>query len=60
MFVEAKDIVRVKVYDLLGQCHIEKDANGDKVVNVADIVKLVKDGAPQSDIDAVLKIIMKN
>lgn len=36
------------------------DANGDEKVNVADIVKLVKDGASQSDIDAVLKIIMKN
>ena len=36
------------------------DANGDKVVNAADIVKLVKDGASQSDIDAVVKIIMKN
>ena len=35
-------------------------ANGDEKVNVADIVKLVKDGASQSDIDAVLKIIMKN
>ena len=40
--------------------YLAGDANGDKVVNVADIVKLVKDGAPQSDIDAVLKIIMKN
>lgn len=34
------------------------DANGDNVVNVADIVKLVKDKAPQADIDAVVKIIM--
>ena len=33
------------------------DANGDKVVNVVDIVKLVKDHAPQTDIDEVLKII---
>ena len=36
------------------------DANDDKVVNVADIVKLVKDNAPQSDIDEVVKIIMQN
>ena len=35
------------------------DANGDNEVNVADIVKLVTDGASQSDIDAVVKIIMK-
>jgi len=37
---------------------LKGDANGDKVVNVADIVKLVKDKAPQVDIDAVMKIIM--
>jgi hypothetical protein len=37
----------------------KSDANGDKLVNAADIVKLVKDHAPQSDIDAVVKIIMK-
>ena len=36
------------------------DANDDKVVNVADIVKLVNDNAPQSDIDEVVKIIMQN
>ena len=34
------------------------DANGDKKVNVADIVRLVKDKAPKADIDAVLNIIM--
>ena len=34
------------------------DANGDKKVNVADIVRLVKDKAPKADIDAVVKIIM--
>lgn len=42
-----------------GKIIIKSDANGDKVVNAADIVKLVKDHAPQSDIDAVVKIIMK-
>ena len=36
----------------------KSDANRDKVVNAADIVKLVKDHAPQSDIDAVVKTIM--
>ena len=36
---------------------IPGDANGDKVVNVADIVKLVNEKAPQTDIDEVLKII---
>ena len=36
------------------------DANRDKKVNVADIVKLVNDNAPQSDIDEVVKIIMQN
>ena len=39
--------------------YLASDANGDKVVNVADIVKLLNDKAPQSDIDAVVKIIMK-
>ena len=39
--------------------YLAGDANGDKVVNVADIVKLLNDKAPQSDIDAVVKIIMK-
>ena len=34
------------------------DANGDEKVNVADIVRLVKDKAPKADIDAVVKIIM--
>ena len=33
------------------------DANGDKVVNVADIVRLVNDHAPQTKIDEVVKII---
>jgi hypothetical protein len=42
------------------KANLAGDANGDEKVNVADIVKLVKDGASQSDIDAVLKIIMKN
>ena len=36
----------------------KSDANRDKKVNAADIVKLVKDHAPQSDIDAVVKTIM--
>ena len=39
--------------DILG------DANGDKKVDAADIVKLVKDGAPQAEIDEVVGIIMK-
>ena len=39
--------------------YLASDANGDKVVNVADIVKLLNDKASQSDIDAVVKIIMK-
>ena len=39
--------------------YLAGDANGDKVVNVADIVKLLNDKASQSDIDAVVKIIMK-
>ena len=38
---------------------IKGDANGDKEVNVADIVKLVNDKAPQSEIDEVVDIIMK-
>lgn len=37
---------------------IEGDANRDKHVDVADIVKLVNDNAPQNDIDTVLNIIM--
>jgi uncharacterized repeat protein (TIGR02543 family) len=36
------------------------DANGDKKVDAADIVRLVNDNAPQSDIDEVVKIIMQN
>jgi hypothetical protein len=36
----------------------KSDANRDKKINAADIVRLVKDKAPQSDIDAVIKIIM--
>jgi hypothetical protein len=36
----------------------KSDANRDKKVNVADIVRLVNDNASQSDIDAVVKIIM--
>ena len=42
------------------KANLAGDANGDNEVNVADIVKLVTDGASQSDIDAVVKIIMKN
>ena len=38
---------------------VKGDANGDKVVNVADIVRLVNDKAPQADIDAVVKIILQ-
>lgn len=38
----------------------KSDANRDKKINVADIVKLVNDNAPQSDIDEVVKIIMQN
>jgi hypothetical protein len=37
---------------------IEGDANRDKEVDAADIVKLVNDEAPLSDIDAVVYIIM--
>jgi hypothetical protein len=36
------------------------DANGDKVVNVVDIVKMVNDKASQDDIDAAVKIILGN
>ena len=36
----------------------KSEANRDKKINAADIVRLVKDKAPQSDIDAVVKIIM--
>ena len=36
------------------KANLAGDANGDNEVNVADIVKLVTDGASQSDIDAVL------
>ena len=39
--------------------NIKGDANGDKEVTVADIVKLVNDKAPQSEIDEVVDIIMK-
>ena len=45
--------VSVKISEISG------DANGDKEVNVADIVKLVNDHAPQADIETVVKIIMK-
>jgi hypothetical protein len=38
----------------------KSDANRDKKINAADIVKLVNDNAPQSDIDEVVKIIMQN
>ena len=38
---------------------LKGDANRDKKVNVADIVKLVNDHAPQSDIETVVNIIMK-
>ena len=38
----------------------KSDTNRDKKVNAADIVKLVNDNAPQSDIDEVVKIIMQN
>ena len=38
---------------------LKGDANRDKKVNAADIVKLVKDKAPQSEIDAVVKTILK-
>ena len=31
VIIEAKDIVRVRLYDLLGQCLIEKEDSGDKV-----------------------------
>ncbi len=41
------------------KANLAGDANGDNVVNVADIVKLLNDKAPQSNIDAVVKIIMK-
>ena len=37
----------------------KSDANRDKKINAADIVRLVNDNAPQSDIDEVVKIIMK-
>ena len=40
------------------KANLAGDANGDNVVNVADIVRLVKDKAPKADIDAVVKIIM--
>ena len=40
------------------KANLAGDANGDKEVNVADIVRLVKDKAPKADIDAVVKIIM--
>ena len=38
----------------------KSDANRDKKINAADIVRLVNDNAPQSDIDAVVKTIMQN
>lgn len=37
----------------------KSDANRDKKINAADIVRLVNDNASQSDIDEVVKIIMK-
>ena len=42
------------------KANLAGDANGDNVVNVADIVRLVNEKASQSDIDAVVKIIMQN
>lgn len=36
------------------------DINGDKVVNVADIVKAINDGKSQDDIDEVVKIIISS
>ena len=41
------------------QIVLKGDANGDKKVDAADIVKLVKDGAPQAKIDEVVDIIKK-
>jgi uncharacterized repeat protein (TIGR02543 family) len=38
----------------------KSDTNRDKKVDAADIVRLVNDKAPKSDIDAVVKIIMQN
>lgn len=46
-------------YNVTLKDDIQGDANGDKEVNVADIVKLVNDNAPQSEIDEVVDIIMK-
>ncbi len=46
-------------YNVTLKGDIPGDANGDKEVNVADIVKLVNDNAPQSEIDEVVDIIMK-
>lgn len=37
---------------------LKGDTNGDGKVNVADIVKAIKDGKPQSEIDEIRKIIM--
>lgn len=44
---------------LLDKDALKGDANNDKEVNVADIVKLVNDNASQSEIDEVVDIIMK-
>lgn len=38
---------------------LKGDINGDKVVNVADIVKAINDGRSQKDIKEIEKIIMK-
>ena len=45
-------------YGYIVKIIVKGDANGDRKVNVADIVKLVSDKAPQADINAVVKIIM--
>ena len=37
---------------------LKGDANGDGVVNVADVVMMVNDGKSQADIDETVKIIM--
>ena len=55
----ASNSVLLYGYNVTLKGDIPGDANNDKTVNVADIVKLVNDKASQSEIDEVVDIIMK-
>ena len=42
VFIEAESIMRVRLFDLLGQCLVEKEGNGDKMeINLKDLASSV-------------------